>query len=470
MTARRVRIAVGAVSFLLLTSAAFFLLTRQRQEPFLAEGALADGVHRVRLLRVTDGPLDYDWRAPVSPTLRKYLPSQILPPEVHFRKVTMSGKVDRTPGWSFLFRTVDANGNYANLPVEAVIEESTGFLFPTEEKSGPEVQHFGVTGITVTALPRRDAKLKFLIYERGKRASSTPAILEVDNPAFRSDVSTWAAETLPATKMGSGYPIQLASIGVSKTGKPELIYSIDGGHPRKAVPAEFWLEDATGNRGAELSPFEPVWKVHLEALHPTARFSGCRDEELWDLGEIQRPGPGEHRLIQESRLVNGLMIEVFAALGPGQYEIDDGVITCASKTFDLPGATGSKESIQRDGESREIAKYRSSSPLLIVRARSEPIPRSELAGVNRLHHVPRYSVLVEGQYSTTSHHAPSFSGLQEITTSHLLEARNDSKPAAHVRIAVTRPLVAEFNVTPPTELKELARTIHEDVEGAGNGN
>jgi len=109
------------------------------EEPYLAEVPLSDGVTKYRLLKLTEGPLDYDWKAPSVPPIFRILPPRFLPPDVGFIPIHLDGytQFDRFPGVSYYFRPVDSKGRYTSRPMDPNrafspgidFQESTGFVF-----------------------------------------------------------------------------------------------------------------------------------------------------------------------------------------------------------------------------------------------------------------------------------------------------------------------------------------------------
>src|SRR5688572_5484011 len=94
------KITVVGLCIAALAVPAIVLRDRNRQsEPFLAEVPMSDGVHRYRLLKAVEGPLDYDWKDPTPPLLRM-LPPPISPPRVAFAPVHLDGltQFERLPG------------------------------------------------------------------------------------------------------------------------------------------------------------------------------------------------------------------------------------------------------------------------------------------------------------------------------------------------------------------------------------
>ena len=65
---------LSVVGICVLAALASVQLLRSRgprnTEAFLAEQPMADGIHRLRLLKIVEGPMVYDWTDPTPPILR----------------------------------------------------------------------------------------------------------------------------------------------------------------------------------------------------------------------------------------------------------------------------------------------------------------------------------------------------------------------------------------------------------------
>lgn len=298
-----------------------FVLTRRRgprnQESFLAEVPMSDGVHRLRLLKIVDGPLVYDWKDPTPALLRALpLPAKVRPPYVPFSKVTRDGMAayksmgggDKTPGYTFLFRVVDANGEYsANQGVsELSFVESTGHEFEDPRLGDQHPGFWGVSTFTRAVLPRRDKRLRI----RAKEQYVPGGILEfeVDNPAYRAVEQEWVPEPLPTTRSFEGLPVTLKSAG-----RNAFNINLQAGE-RGWMPdhQSFWLEDVTGNRGQKLSPFEPAWKLHMQL---TPWFEAMPRDQVWTNDDVAVPPPGVEVPLKLEKEIDGVTLRLGSIVG-----------------------------------------------------------------------------------------------------------------------------------------------------------
>src|SRR5690349_21492548 len=82
------------VGLCLIAALASVVATRRgprNREAFLAEAVMPDGKHRLRLIKLVQGPMTYDWKEPTPALLRMLLPAELLPPYLPFRPVKISG-------------------------------------------------------------------------------------------------------------------------------------------------------------------------------------------------------------------------------------------------------------------------------------------------------------------------------------------------------------------------------------------
>jgi hypothetical protein len=325
MTTRRLAL-VGVAVFLLL---GVIMLSRKRpSEPFLAEATLSDGVHKYRLLQFSEGPLDYDWKDPTPPLLHGLLRM----PHVAFIPIHLSGLTqrDRFPGVSMLFRPVDGQGRYSNGPrgfVNPVIafRESTGFVFEINPPfNHPDFAAFGEAALTTSALPRRDPVLKILIHENGQKTTK-PIEMDFPNPLYRKDIAEWTPEPLPATKSAGDVTVELTGLKLDRHEGVRPECRIKSSDPKWHPSHRSWLEDATGNRGSRLSPFEPAWRVQI-AVDPRgdAAFPA---EQTWRMGPYKLPKDGEFVELKNSGVVADKQFEGVVLAGKGRVQIKDGILS-----------------------------------------------------------------------------------------------------------------------------------------------
>ncbi len=301
----------------------FILALRHRGEPYIGEVVLSDGMHRLRLLKAQNGPFDYTWKPPL---FQSYLP---MPgPHVPPIQIHLSGLVrhQEIPGHTFLFRTVDARGRFTIPPgswPEIEFIESTGFVFK-DEIGMPDYPHWGTYALTRSALPRRDKDLVIHIQDRLK-PTAKPVDMTIPNPFYRDQYPEWQADTLPIEKTKGPLTVRLAACAYQHSRIfPE--FSAISSDPSWASPSfHHTLEDATGNQGEVLSPFEPVWKLKTKVYRSaSAEFPQDVRAVLENLPIL---APGTVKALDQKLQIGGFEFRVLCVAGAGIVRESNGQFT-----------------------------------------------------------------------------------------------------------------------------------------------
>jgi hypothetical protein len=266
------------------------------------------------------------------------------------------GQREKTPGYTFLFRVVDAGGEYSAQGgvSELSFVESTGHEFVKPSMVHEHPGWFGVAAFTRAVLPRRDKRLKIRVKEQYGLAK----ILEfdVENPAYRPVAAEWVPDQLPVTKTFEGLPVTLTSVEGGAF-NVNLRTGIRGGW----MPDHnsFWVEDVTGNRGQTLSPFEPAWKLHMQL---TPMLEAMPPDQVWTIDDIAVPLPGQTVQLNLEKEFDGVQLRLDTIQG---------------------GDVGSgQKGVKEDGPWREDQPgTRDDCPRLLITARC---PRREFAVSVRL--------------------------------------------------------------------------------------
>lgn len=431
-------------------------LRRRPEEPYIAEVALSDGVSRFRLLKMTDGPLDYDWKDP-TPEILRMLPPPIGRRPVAFVPIHLDGytQINRFPGVSLYFRPVDAEGRYTNGPTgvrgmfspSIEFQESTGFVFRGPGPfAWPEHTAFGTAGLTVSALPRRDPMLKILIHEARSTPSSQTQVMEVKNPFYKPEFPVWQGKGLPQEvsvdhpSAPEGARIVLNKLSFREDGNLSIDHRAESKsgkwHPRMDV----WLEDATGNRGRRLSPFEPAWKVCV-ALAPTAGVE-YPDECVWRLGSWKRPADQSLVDLTPPQNLGGLKIESAFLAGAGCLQTVNGVTSMVPLKPGLTAGFHSSSSTSFvKGKSVLTHRLEYTSPFLVLK--SPPVDH-EFGIVARLRSEMK---------TIECSHGTSTSNTFQHTHVHLDQWPDDGEEWTLEVIFAKKPAV-EFLVTPPDDARQ----------------
>ena len=418
----------------------FVLALRQTGDPYIGEVVLADGVHRLRLYQTTEGPLDFEWKPP--PRSQSFLPrrgSYVPVFEIH---LTGIDQWHQEPGHTFLFRTVDAQGQYAysetqNLSFEFI--ESTGFVFK-EQIGTAEFPHFGAHALTRSALPRRDKELRIRIQDRS-RGASKPLEMVVPNPCYRTDFPVWQAETLPIEKTIGPRTVRLEKFDF-RFGRLSPQFNSTSSDVDKGSPQfHHILEDATGNRGEILSPFETVWKLKTRVYRShTAEFPESMRTVVHKLPLL---APGTVSELDRVLKFDGWEGRVLCVAGPGIVHVTGGG-QYTSRQFDKPDEATSafSDGIVNGQYFKQVSRA------------------SPFVWIDLLPELPRHTQLV---VQTTQNGQRTMCPLMHISSNgrNYIVADLPALPGlseVDLTIALSRPEEFEFLVTPPANaLIELTK-------------
>jgi hypothetical protein len=185
--------------------------------------------------------------------------------------------------------------------------DSHGHRFPATPVSMFQIAT-GLEGQCFECFPRRDVQLTVQVTDRS--SPQRTASFQVPNPGLRADFPKWTAEGLPQTKSDSEVDVTLGEVtrGSLLEGK-SLPIEVVARDPAWASPSiASWIEDATGNHGNFLSPFESAWKARvLVARSDPSSFSAA---EKWTIGPVALPVPGARVQIGQSGRIGAVRFKV----------------------------------------------------------------------------------------------------------------------------------------------------------------
>lgn len=426
----------------------------KKEDPYLAEVALPGSKNRLRLLSTTAGPLDYNWKPP---RFENWIPrpgvSYVPPIQV---KLTGLDSMTSQPGHTFLFRTVDDRGKYTN-PNQTTMgfefTESTGYVF--KRYGFVDFPHWGVYALTRSCLPRRDKELTIRIEPDW---NAKPFVeMKIPNPAYQEQIVEWTPEPLPATRVRGALTARIHGMTYVPSNFGEGFFSFDiRGESTSAEWSGCYfsatLEDATGNRGNDLSPFEPAWKVHARA------YRGGAAEFPADLVsprvKVTIPAPGTIVELGQVLEAGGLKILIRSVSGVGVITEQLGTFSAKS----LPAPKPDEPPLQR---ARLSADHINGKPLMTVTT-PRPLVWIEPLGIsNEVHTVVR-QFEADGQVKACD---PNF---MQTGERHIILAELNVPTGAtetEIQVAINRPEPFEFVVAPPEEArtywKERARKENE---------
>lgn len=320
---------IGAVFTLFLGIVWFAGNSREADEPYLAEYPMADGKHRLRLLRVEPGEMTYDWKAPFgTKLLTRLLGGDGRLNDIHLQlyqpERTMTGR-----SFSFLFRFVNEHNEWAN-PMKY---SNFGYHFQAQDgviyKRYSHLERESAAGahlIVASAFPRRDKtfsmNLEFL-YAGLLRSEPKQMKIEIENPVYEESTAfpVWRGEELPITKTRNGMTVRFVEPGYSGTYfHPKIQEQLSDGRwvdstyqMHIADPTGNWIDHENG-----LSPFEPVWKAVPHIFPAPANLPA---DKMQSVGTFRIPEVGQVELINKTLMVGQTKLHVHCVCGGGTAQL-----------------------------------------------------------------------------------------------------------------------------------------------------
>lgn len=141
-------------------------------------------------------------------------------------------------------------------------EDSQGHRYPGDIDFFAKIAD-GRDLLAFEAFPRRDRKLVVHLIDVVDETNRFR--FEIDNPGFRASFPEWTPQKLPQTKSDPAIDLTLRELDTAsaliETSLPIDVTAHDPAWQKHVLTS--WLEDATGNHGNNLSPFEPAWKARV---------------------------------------------------------------------------------------------------------------------------------------------------------------------------------------------------------------
>lgn len=436
---------IGCATVAALLFAASFVvivLVGRKEEPYIAEVALPGSSDRLRLLRTTDGPLRYRWNPPKFANFFPR-PGSAFVPQI---QVDLNGRDLMTdqPGHTFLFRTVNSSGKYTN-PNQTMagfeFVESTGFVF--KRFGFVDYPHWGVYALTRSCLPRRDKELTIRIKPDWNKPEF--AEMKIPNPVYKEKIPEWQPEPLPVTKTVENLTARLEAIQYhgSSQGSGYIYCQIRGESPTPewtngAFHTTF--EDATGNQGMELSPFEPAWKVVARAYRNWA--TPFPAELVTSRVKIPILGPAKVQALDRELTVAGQTFKLRCVAGPGiTQETATGFTAQLNEKPPTEGQHQFTSTSFKHTNGQELCDVTSPHPIAWIE--TQP-PKDHEQVIMQL-------VSSEGTI-TPCQMSSSQSSKRYLLIANLIPPSPDVQEI-ELQIAISRPRIVEFVVAPPEEAR-----------------
>jgi hypothetical protein len=406
----------------------------------LSKGGTAD------FLQAGLGGVNYSSDDMVQAFLRKWLPfglSQKLPP---LETVNASGNrsFNGAEQLVLLFRT--APGENSQFFGRTEFDESTGFTFKAHNYGssgyGNKLVAFGIQ-----SFPRRDRELNCRVYERD--TDKLLFTLKLPNPAYKPDHPVWTPEALPATKTAA--PVTVTMRGFQKQIDPNYIspdLEVTADSTWDKVTHYASLEDATGNTGGMLSPFESAWKVKVTVRRTQdATFTA---NELWTVDPLELPGTNEKpgfKKLDQTKSLDGISLKIGYLSSAGALREEAGQTTI--KGASQPGSSGSSSSSGTNfsnGSNVNYFEFETGLPFFLVYQPQLP------GDVELLTIVRDQDGNVLNDPHSYSTHGSSAGTFRPVT----FTPRPESK-TVQLTLIVNRSRSVQFLVAPPEELRQEVR-------------
>jgi hypothetical protein len=327
--------------------------------------------------------------------------------------------------------------------------EGTGFEFG-HTFSGREVRHSGVYAFAIHALPRRSRDLTIRIMHHADMHVDA-VDMRISNPFFQPSIREWTPETLPVTRTSGEVKATLQGLDIVQVwpgsdtvlrAVPQVSLEPTANEWAMVSTSSYWFEDATGNKGQELSPFEPAWKVCVVAQPDTTMTSP--DDVVHRLGRFRIPLKNHVDLLDTELKAGAATVTIHCLSGGGvlQYWSDG-----ATTTF-----THSVQSL-----------FPSDQPILLRRSPDEA-PESEFEVWSywpclviehpRLPEDTRLAVRAFNNGTPTAEHTPLTIPLKQ---KHMLVAPIAVSPGTSdivIEVVAMKPARFDFFVEPPHDLRD----------------
>ena len=312
----RIALVVGGVGFLL---GLFFLLSRQRQaqEVVLPDGSI------LRLMGALPGGTPYNTEEPWHGFLRRYLSPKYLRWLPQAR--TMNCGSAEALSLYFFRLQIPKKGRRGRFWERLEVLEEGGHVYSNSSGrcSGSLENGDQWVSTSLTRYPRRQKQFPVVLYDDEQQELARFIVKNPTKPSFPD----WQSRSFPMTNVVDGTRVVLSSFERYRNDyggfwRPQVEIESEDGSESPYRLRYFQFSDPTGNRGASLSPREPVWKSTIKLYRPK---DGELPEEMkghFRLAEI--PSGGQVFPRQEVITIDGLEMRLLFFSGPGVTTITNG--------------------------------------------------------------------------------------------------------------------------------------------------
>lgn len=287
------------------------------RSPVLAEFKV--GGFQIQLVKVHKGRLRYHESDPVPRWVRKYAPwvNRVVPPRFPI-DFDSAESTHQDGGIWFVFR-IEMPPNTLPPVASALIREMEFDEGEHIHKCSSCHHHWQVFIYQADSVPRRTRKLPIRLIE----PNGNPIEISIDNPFYREQFTEWTPGPMPAKIIRGPFTVELNDIVQEQGGGFRPITNCSCSDPRlNPCSVTATLEDATGNRGPWISPYEPAWKVVADLRVPIAAPSPLN--QRFPVGKIQVPPATTVVPCNLSVKYGKLNLHIRAIVGAGTYELVNG--------------------------------------------------------------------------------------------------------------------------------------------------
>lgn len=412
----------------------------RKPKPISAE---VSGGGRADFLAAGLGGVNYSSDDMIQAFLRKWLPfglSRKLPP---LETVNTSGNQSSNGAEQLvlLFKMTPGTESYFLGRYE--FDESTGFTFKAQN-SGSSGYGNNLVSFGVEAFPRRDQQLNCRLYER--ETDKLLFTLKLPNPAYKPDHPVWTPEPLPATTTVA--PVTVTMRGFQKQTIPNYIspdLEITSDATWDKITHYASLQDATGNTGGMLSPFESAWKVKVTVRR--TRDATFTANELWAVDPLELPGTNEKpgfKKLDLQKSLDGIPLKIAYLSSAGALRDEAGQTTIRAAEHPGSAGTGSSSgSTFSNGRSVNFFEFEAGLPFFLV---YQPQLPGDVELVTIVRDQDGNALNDPNSYST---HGSSAGTFRPVT----FTPRPETK-AVQLTLIINRSRSVEFLVAPPEELRQ----------------
>jgi hypothetical protein len=283
--------------------------------PCLAE--FRAGGMRMTLVKIVEGRLIHRWTDPVPNWVRKNVPAvnRVFP-------LRVTGDFD-SADWAhypleshwFVFR-LECSPNYmpplANMLFQKMELESDGHIYPGKESllMGEFYAYHS------EAVPRRSRKLNIRLTELNGNLIK----ISVDNPFYKEQFPEWTPGPFPAKETRGPFTVELNDFAYGQDGGVHPLVTCQCSDPSlEPCSVDVTIEDATGNRGPFVSPYEKTWNV--VATLNVSKTAQSPLNQRFPIGNITVPAANTVVPWTKSAKAGEVSLPIRAIVGPGTYEL-----------------------------------------------------------------------------------------------------------------------------------------------------